>query len=390
MDPRQTLPQAPVPVQGPQGTTIAHTQGPQAATVNFNTAQQYSPQAVQAQNQLMSQLAQQAQGQGPSVAQAQLQQGQQANLAATMAQLASQRGQPSALAQRTAANNLTQINAQTNQQAAMARLQEQLQAQGLLGQVSGQAQSLGLQQRGQDIGLATTNAANQQASNLAGYQGDLQTNLAQAGINANNASQLFAAQQQGQQFNAQQQAVYNNLIAQYAQMGMTAQQANQAAANAVAQMGMNSQVYNSNIASANQAQNVAIIGGLLGGASQMAGGYATKSNGGDASKLTGLAALGAFGSDERIKKNIKDGDDKLDKFLSAIGSKSYEYKDPKFGAGTYVSPMAQELEKTELGKHMVTDTPEGKMVSYGRIVGTVLSAQAMLHRRLKELEGKAS
>ena len=48
--------------------------------------------------------------------------------------------------------------------------------------------------------------------------------------------------------------------------------------------------------------------------------------------------------------------------------------------------MAQELEKSEVGTSMVVDTPQGKMVDYGRGLGAMLSAEAMNHDRLKKLE----
>lgn len=83
------------------------------------------------------------------------------------------------------------------------------------------------------------------------------------------------------------------------------------------------------------------------------------------------------------------GDEKkvLD-FLAGIKPEIYNYKNPQHGAGTYVSPMAQDLEKTDLGKSMVIDTPEGKMVDYSRAAGTLMAAQANLHKRLAELESK--
>jgi hypothetical protein len=75
-------------------------------------------------------------------------------------------------------------------------------------------------------------------------------------------------------------------------------------------------------------------------------------------------------------------------FLAGIKPEMYNYKDKKHGEGTYVSPMAQDLEKTELGKDMVIDTPEGKMVDYARAAGTLMAAQSNLHKRLAELEAK--
>lgn len=95
-------------------------------------------------------------------------------------------------------------------------------------------------------------------------------------------------------------------------------------------------------------------------------------------------------SDEEQKKGIEE-DNKTRHFLDAIHAHKYRYKDPTLpgaGEGEFVSPMAQELEKSELGKSMVKDTPNGKMVDYGKGFGTILAAQAMLNERMKKLEKK--
>ncbi len=98
-------------------------------------------------------------------------------------------------------------------------------------------------------------------------------------------------------------------------------------------------------------------------------------------------------SDELLKVEIKGSDPKVSKFLDAINAHEYEYKKsvkdlPGAGEGKHVSPMAQELEKSELGKQMVIDTPKGKMVDYGKGFGTILAAQAVLNKRLNDLEKK--
>lgn len=92
-------------------------------------------------------------------------------------------------------------------------------------------------------------------------------------------------------------------------------------------------------------------------------------------------------SDERLKNNVKDFN--ASEFLDSITPSKYRYKDPdKHGAGVHASPMAQDLEKTEVGKSMVEDTPEGKMVNYGKGFGAILAALTDVHNRLKEVEGK--
>jgi hypothetical protein len=104
------------------------------------------------------------------------------------------------------------------------------------------------------------------------------------------------------------------------------------------------------------------------------------------SKIFGMA------SDERVKTDIEPGDSRLKDLLDTIGVHEYSYKDTDregTAPGRHVSPMAQELEKTELGKDAVSESKEGhKMVNYGRLLGVMLSGEAYLHKRVKALEAK--
>lgn len=93
-------------------------------------------------------------------------------------------------------------------------------------------------------------------------------------------------------------------------------------------------------------------------------------------------------SDVNAKTNIKEGDKQLDNFFSTIGAHEYEYKDKKDGVGKFVSPMAQELEKTTIGKSAVINTPEGKKVDYPRLTGTALAGLALHHEDIKKINKK--
>lgn len=111
----------------------------------------------------------------------------------------------------------------------------------------------------------------------------------------------------------------------------------------------------------------------------------------------GAANRGLFGSvlgagatvaasDEEVKDNIQDFD--ASEFLDNLTPSKYRYKEPgKFGAGVHASPMAQDLEKSEVGRSMVKDTPEGKMVDYGKGFGAILASLTDVHQRLKKVEG---
>lgn len=92
-------------------------------------------------------------------------------------------------------------------------------------------------------------------------------------------------------------------------------------------------------------------------------------------------------SDKNKKENIEPFD--ASKFLDSLTSYKYNYKDPKEeGAGKFAGPMAQDLEKTPEGASLVSDSPQGKKVDYGKGFGTILAALTDVHSRVKNLEGK--
>jgi hypothetical protein len=286
---------------GSLGKTVGHAIGLGGAGsvqngehLNMNFGQQMADrsqgqqQFLGQQQQLTNQLMQQAQGQGPSIAQAQLQQGTDQNIAQQMAMASSARGGNVGMAQRQAAMNAGQAQQQMAGQAGVLRLQEQQGAQQQLGQ------------------------------NLNSFQG---------GIDNYNQGMIGLANQRD--------------------MG-------QQAANA---------------------QGGKMFGDFL-------------SKGSEAMSKAAMA-----GSDENIKENVKPAGKKIESFLDALGAHEYSYKpeakgSPINGEGRHVSPMAQEIESTELGKGMVKDTPGGKVVDYGKGFGVMMAAMSEMHDRMKKLEGK--
>lgn len=111
--------------------------------------------------------------------------------------------------------------------------------------------------------------------------------------------------------------------------------------------------------------------------------------------ITGAATVAAAAaptllaaSDKNLKTDIKDATADVKDLLKSIKVEKYKYKDKKFGEGEYLSPMAQDLEKTKIGKDMVIDTDEGKMVDYSRASGTLFSVAKSLDKRLEKLEKK--
>lgn len=108
------------------------------------------------------------------------------------------------------------------------------------------------------------------------------------------------------------------------------------------------------------------------------------------------AAGAAAGSDENMKTDIKKGSatDKIEQFLGALKSYDYKYKDKEANGrenpdGEVTSVMAQDLEKSDLGKQMVKDGPDGKEVDYGQGLAAMLAGIAELNERTKKLEKKA-
>jgi hypothetical protein len=103
------------------------------------------------------------------------------------------------------------------------------------------------------------------------------------------------------------------------------------------------------------------------------------------------ASAGALLSDERQKTNIHDGGRAAYEFLEAIQPHKYQYKNPGTpgaAGGEQLGVMAQELEQSPAGRQMVMETPQGKMIDPARATSAMLAAQAEMHERLKQLEGR--
>ena len=102
-------------------------------------------------------------------------------------------------------------------------------------------------------------------------------------------------------------------------------------------------------------------------------------------------AIAAF-SDKTLKKNIRSAKDKdlmnpkqIDGFLIAFTQNNTTTKSKKHGKGKQVGIMAQDVEKTQLGKQMVEDTPEGKQINAAKGLGLVMASQARLNERLNAI-----
>ena len=93
-----------------------------------------------------------------------------------------------------------------------------------------------------------------------------------------------------------------------------------------------------------------------------------------------------FGSDKKLKKNIKPADKKIQKFLDNLKPYSYDYKDKERGEGEHLGIMAQDLEKSDLGKEGIEELPSGKHVNFAKLAGTLIASNGQLNERIKKLE----
>lgn len=267
------------------------------------------------------------------------------------------------------------------------------QAQGILNQGT-----LGQQLLNQSEGRGPSPAQAQLAQNTQQNVADQAALMAgQRGAGAN--AGMIARQAGRQGANIQQNAVgqaatlgaQQQLSAQQQLASLSGNQIGQAA-NAATGYSQAAQGEQSNLFGAINGYNQA-EGSILGG--QNAANSATQIQNSKAQQGIFGGLLGGAGgilSDENLKTDVKPADGKIQDFLDNMGAHEYSYKQevqghPGAAPGRHTGPMAQELEKSELGKQMVVQTPDGKGVDFNRGLATILAAQAHLNKRLEELEG---
>ena len=122
------------------------------------------------------------------------------------------------------------------------------------------------------------------------------------------------------------------------------------------------------------------MGGVMSGAAagfQVAGPWGALAGG----------IMGAF-SDRKLKKKVRSAKPRatakeIDQLLKNLKAYNYEYKNQKYGSGRRLGVMAQDLEKTRLGKKIVIDTPVGKAIDVFKGLGLALATQAHLNKKFK-------
>jgi hypothetical protein len=274
----------------------------------------------------------------------------------------------------------------------------------LISQLQGQAAGTSGPNLGQQqLTSGLSQAQNQAAGQIAATQGTMDPAQQQRLILENQASQAQTAAGQGASINAQQQLASQQQLAaalQAKQQGAQAQAGlganviggttstlgsqqnaanqtaagvslgtqglNETAALANQQAAIDAQHINANVAASNASSVNGMVGGLVQGA----------------------AGAASMFSDERLKDVKGDGGGELEDFLRAARPEAYKYKggvQEAAGDGEYVTPMAQRLEKSKLGRDLVRDTPAGKVVDYGKAMGTVTGAVAHVNKKVNGL-----
>lgn len=343
-------------VAAPQLGAAPQAQAAQIARQNMMGSQAQQQQLV---NRLLSpQGAEQEQQQALQINRGLAEQGARAQMAA----LASGRGNAAA-ANRQAMQTGALMQSQAAQQGMQQAGQSELQRQQLASQILGQ-------QYGTEAGLSQSQAQLAQQAALANQQ--LQ---GQFGLTA--ADQQLRAQQLNQASELQR-------------LGFQGQAAGSIDQMLNANLGLQAQ-----LDAQRQQQIASAKGGLISGLSGMATAALMPAA---AAAAPAAAAL----SDKRVKKDIKATTSKasreLDKmagsgsenrkFLDALQSYEYKYKHEGKDATPQIGIMAQDLEKTRLGKQMVVENELGvKQVDFGRGFGALLASQAELNKRIKKLEG---
>jgi hypothetical protein len=206
----------------------------------------------------------------------------------------------------------------------------------------------------------------------------LGSQAAQLGIQERNAAAMGLAGLSGQARGQDMQGSQFNVGAQLQQTGM-----NDAASNGA---------FNRELAGAQAQQQGGM--GYEQSRTQRAVGAISQPTQGEGILGAAMGGLGLALSDERKKQSVKAGEQAATSFLSAIQPKTYEYSPAGMQSGmaapgTHLGVMAQDLERTPVGRAAVQNTPAGKVVDYGQLGGTMLAGLAALNSRLNKVESTA-
>jgi hypothetical protein len=324
-----------------------------------------------------------AEGKAPSVAEMQgmRQMGTlQSNILGNAAAMG--RGGNSALALRSAAMSAGKLGGDAIANAAMQRAAE---TAGARGQLAGAIEA----QRATDVGVASQNQGaelqsrgldTQRMTAAAGQAANILGNVGATDLNAARANQDAAVTNRAQ--NIQETTAARGQLADTLNAGRGTD-VNIAAQNQDSQIttrGQNIQQTQNqagNVLQANQNQATAA------GAQFNADVASKQQQGNMLATAAGIAGL----SDERVKDDIAPAPSGMFReFLAAIEPSSFRYKGSQ---KPEVGVMAQDVEKSRVGKTLVRETPAGKAIDIPRTATAMLAALSDVNRRVSRLEGGA-
>lgn len=93
-------------------------------------------------------------------------------------------------------------------------------------------------------------------------------------------------------------------------------------------------------------------------------------------------------SDRRLKTEIRDASREVDDMLDTLAPASFRYKDERHGRGQWAGIMAQDAERSRLGREFVREAADGKAIDGAKVISALLASVGRLNRRLRDVEGK--
>jgi len=124
-----------------------------------------------------------------------------------------------------------------------------------------------------------------------------------------------------------------------------------------------------------------VVGGIYGGPAGAAAGAQVGSGIGNSVGRTAYKN-NTYRSDERCKENIQSEHPmEIEAFLESLSPKAYDYKE---GEGNKHGVVAQDLEKTNIGRSMVKEDEEGmKNISMPDAIGALFEAVSHINKKMK-------
>lgn len=148
--------------------------------------------------------------------------------------------------------------------------------------------------------------------------------------------------------------------------------------NATSNLMNSSNNYGSNLANLATGYGNAVSGNITGLGNANAAAQIAQANRGAGLLGQGAMAAGMFFSDERLKKKIKAVDEEsLKEMKKHLKAYAFNYKNKDHGEGEWVGVMAQDLEKSRLGRSLVVyDRFGNKGIDLKRVLSLFLATMA--------------